>query len=102
MHVVGTADPRVVRSALKALLEPLAVRGHLFLRLAAHDERHEQLADSVALEVEGDRDTGACARVKRLDRHVHSRADRPVDAVIGPHPRRSELRYLRLAPALAP
>jgi hypothetical protein len=56
--VSGAAAVRL-RSAspgLKALLESLTVGRHLFLRLAAHDERHEQLADAVALEVERDRD----------------------------------------------
>src|ERR1700730_13955666 len=52
---------------LEALLEPAAVRGHCGAPLAADDERHEQPADTVPLEVQLDRHPRLYAPFERLD-----------------------------------
>jgi hypothetical protein len=53
--------------ALEPLLQVLHVPGHLPLRLAPHDERHEQLAEPVPLEVGLDRRARPRPVIERLD-----------------------------------
>jgi hypothetical protein len=56
-----------ISGALEPLLQVLHVPGHLPLRLAPHDERHEQLAEPVPLEVGLDRRARPRPVIERLD-----------------------------------
>src|SRR5687768_1419852 len=53
-------------AALEPLLQPLLVTGKLPFCLRADDERHEQLADPVTLEIELDRHPRPLAVLERL------------------------------------
>src|SRR6266496_3415109 len=70
-------------------------------RLSADDERNEQLADPVPLELEGDRHAGPLAVIERLDRAFGSRDDRAADTAHRPGPRRAHLDHL-LGPGQLP
>src|SRR5215217_7628746 len=94
----GAAPRPGSRGPLGAALEPFPqvseVPGHLLLRLPADDERDEQLAEPVPLEVELDRHARSRTVVERLDGAVHDPPDRAVDTANGPAPRRTDVRHL--------
>src|SRR5262249_41645335 len=97
-HLKQTYAARSHRSMLFAPLKPFlevpTIRRTVLATQPA-DERHEQLADPVATEVDVDRDKRLCALAQRCDGGVHDRPDRPVDAVSSPVAGGSELRDLR-------
>ena len=63
-------------AAFEPFLQVLHVPGELCFRLPADDERHEQLADPVPLEVELDSHARPCTVIERLDGAIHDLPDR--------------------------
>src|SRR5215203_4449290 len=76
------------------VLQPFFVSGHLLAYAGADDEGEQDLADTVSLEVEVQRQAGAPAVVERLDRAVHVSSDGAVDTAELPVPRRIHLGHL--------
>src|SRR5215212_10749003 len=70
--------------ALQSILQVPAIYGHLFPCLRANDERHEQLADPVPLEIELDRDPRPCVLLDRLDGVLYGLPDRAAGAAGAP------------------
>src|SRR5262249_59144703 len=86
---LGLRAPRFVAGrALERRLQLLLVPRQLLPRLPADDERHEQPADPVPLELEGDRDARPLAAIERLDRARGRPGHRAVRRAVGPGPRR--------------
>src|SRR6266508_1732717 len=83
-----------LRAALEAFLELLLVPRRLGRRLSADDERHQQLADPVSLEVEIDRHARTLAVIERLDRTLNHPPDGAIDTANGPAVRRIQLAQL--------
>src|ERR671919_2220977 len=73
------ARPPLLRAALEPCLQVPHVGRHLVPGLPADDERHEELADPMALEVQLDRHARPFTVVERLDRTLHHSSDGPVD-----------------------
>src|SRR6266511_2177757 len=89
----STAGPNQweLRAALEPCLQLLQIPGHLCPRLPPHEERHEQPADPVALEVERDRHARTIAVPERLDGALDDPPDRAVDTANGPAARTIQL-----------
>src|SRR6266545_6887978 len=83
-----------LRAALEAFLQLLLVPRHLGRRLSADDERHQQLADPVSLEVEIDRHARTLSVLERLDRTLDHPPDGAIDTANGPAVRRIQLAHL--------
>ena len=81
-------------SPLEALLQGRVALDELLRRLLAHHERHEQLPDPVALEVELEVEARPPASVERLEPAVPERPDRPVEHAKRVAPRRVVLGQL--------
>ena len=81
-------------AALEPFLEVPTVRGTVLASQPA-DERHEQLADPMAPEVDVNGDARPCAAAQRGDSDVHACPDRSVDTVSSPASGGIDLRYLR-------
>src|SRR5262245_50743229 len=69
-------------------------------RLTAHEERYQQPADPVTLEVERDRDARPRTPIERIDSDIHGCPDGPIDTMDGPSPWRIDRGDLRRDPAL--
>ena len=87
-------DRRSDRGALEPLLQVLHVDRELLLRLPPHNQRDEDLADAVTLEVELERYSRSSPVVERLDRALDVPSDRAVNTSNAPTLRRIAARRI--------
>src|SRR5664279_5512298 len=83
----GSPCPRGLGGAFQPLLQALLILRNLLARPTA-GERHEQLSEPMAFEVEHERHPRTRATVDRLERDPPGRSDRAVDSVESEYARR--------------
>src|SRR5919106_708589 len=88
---LAVTDRRSDRGALEPLLQVLHVHRELCLRLPPHNQRDEELADAVTLEVQLERHSRPGSIVERLNPSVDVPSNRTVDSPNAPTRRRIEV-----------